>query len=415
MSFISKTEYKSYRRLICCKIKQSDEKTFLKIIQKDGWRETRFGKRGAKYSILKEQSDRTRYHLRLFEVQDYFLVLVHHEPSFKGDVVFHLKGFWNQFRGKKEDNHEDDKLELANYQQGTNYFKEFIDSDATLKEICEFRITETELKIFTVKFGFISLKTPVEIYVADLKESLYNEKKEDFNYNIRKILEIMGFELIETNPDFTVAETPRIKEFTLLIQTMNLDELDLPQLDKIMKNFKATSTVIVCSKTDSINKEQSQKYARLKINVIHPKEFLKIFNIYLHTPISQDQLQQIFSNGGTIDGNSIDDKLHHYYFPNFLKKTTELFQYLKDQTEWVYFDNLEYMFVGEKDFSKQELKNILDFLTYPLVNLVLTKREKRRFRSDRKSYRAITNLDEIQFRLKNIERFLDKLVSAEKD
>jgi len=412
----SQTEYKSYRRLICCKIKRSDEKPFLKIIKKSGWRETRFGKRGAKYSILKAQSDLTRYHMRLFEVQDYFLILVHHEPSFKGDVAFHLKGFWNQFRGKQEDHNEDDKLELANYQKGIKYFKEnFIEADATLNSICEFRISETELKIFTVKYGFISLKTPIEIYVADLKESLYEEDKEEFNANIRKILQIMGFTLIETNLDFTVAETPRIKDFTLFIQAINLDELDLPQLDKIMKNFRTTSTVLVCSKTDSINKEQSQKYARLKISIIHPKEFLKIFNIYLHTSISQDQLQQIFSTGGNIDGNSIDEKLHHYYFPNFLKKTTELFQYLKDQTEWVYFDRLEYNFVEKKDFSKEELKNVLDFLTYPLVNLVLTKREKRRFRSDRLSYRAITNFDELQFRLKNIERFLDKLVSKPKN
>ncbi|NVM30286.1 MAG: hypothetical protein HWN65_15685 [Candidatus Helarchaeota archaeon] len=407
MSQLSETEYKHYRRLICCKIKKSDEKAFLKVIFRNGWKKTRLGKRGAKYSILKNLPNQTRYHLRLFEVQDYFLVSVHHEPSLKGDVVFHLKGFVNAFTSKESD-YSEDKLELANYQQGIAYFKKKIESDAALRAICDFKIEETELKVFTVKFGFISLKTPVEIYIEDLKESTLSENKKDFLTNIRNIFQVIGFELIESNPEFLVFETDRVKDFTLLIQPINLSQLDLTRLGKYMKNFRATATVLICSKEDNVTKELSQKLAHLGISILPPKVFLKIFNIYRHSPISQEQLQQLFKPG-LVDLQFIDEQLQDQFFSNIFNKTMELFQYLKDQTEWVYFDSLEYEFTNERNYTKEELNLILDFLTYPLINLVLTKTENRRLRRNKKLYRAITNFDEIQFRLKNIQMFLDKL------
>ena len=84
---------------------------------------------------------------------------------------------------------------------------------------------------------------------------------------------------------------------------------------------------------------------------------------------------------------------------------------MKDEAQWVYFENLEYEFVDRRDYTTAELQALLKFLTFPLINLVLMKTERRRLRRNRFLYRAITNFDEIQFRLKNIERFLDALVS----
>lgn len=406
-SLLSSVEYKHYRRLICCKIPIYEEKAFLKIIQRDGWKITRFGKRGAKYSIIKELSNYTRYHMRLFKVQDHFLILVHQEPSLRGDLMFHIKGFLNAFSLKEADTNED-KLELSNYQAGSDYFKQIIESDINLKNMCDFRIKEHELKIFTVKYGFISLKTPVEIFIEDLKESLITEERKEFISNIRNIFNVLGFKQIEVNATYLIFES--LKGFTILIQPLNLSDLDLNKLGTLMKSFRAQVAILICSKSDTLSRELSQKLRRLKISVLHPSSFLRIFTIYRNTPLSQDQLEYLFSQGGLITPDHINAALQPKLFQNFLTKTIELFRFLQEQSDWVQLKSLEYEFIKGRQYHKDELKSILQFLTYPLINLVLTKKQPRRFRNNQIFYRAITNFDEIQFRLKNIQQFLDKLL-----
>ncbi|MHA1325405.1 MAG: hypothetical protein ACTSRL_21650 [Candidatus Helarchaeota archaeon] len=408
-SLFSSTEYKHYRRLICCKILKKDEKQFLKVLLKEGWKKTRYGKRKAKYSLVKEAPNRTRYHLRLFEVQNYYLVLIHHEPSLRGDLMFHIKGFLNEFTSKEMDLHED-KLELSNYQAGTDHFKHLIETHATLKHICDFKITEDELKIFTVKYGFISLKTPVEIYIEELKESLLEENRVDFLINIRKIFQVMEFKLIESNPEFLVFESPALTDFILFIQPINLSALDLAIIGTRIKNFKATAVVLICSKNDNLTRELDQKLAHLKISIIRPNIFLKIFNIYRHSPISHNQIYQIFKKGGIIDSEFVDKHLQHQSFQNIFDKTIKLFQFLKDQKKWIPLDTIVHEFVKDHNYTKEELDQILQFLTFPLINLVLIEIQKRRFRHDKIQYRALTNFDEVQFRLKNIQMFLDKII-----
>jgi hypothetical protein len=115
-------EYKTYHRIIFCKVKKVNFKQFLHILQQNKWDKANiFEKRGAKYSYLKKLPDGMRYHMRLYEIEDYLYMLIHLEPGVLTDPIFHLRGFWTRFmsRGIKILNTE--KLELANYEKGRAY------------------------------------------------------------------------------------------------------------------------------------------------------------------------------------------------------------------------------------------------------------------------------------------------------
>ena len=222
------------------------------------------------------------------------------------------------------------------------------------------------------------------------------------------------FQIMEFNPiqvqgaDFLVFESTSIRHFTLFIQRIKLTELNLKDLSELMKKYQITSTLLLPRKQDAISAEFSQKLAYLNISIIQPSNFLKIFNTYKNVLISHEQFQQLFSKRGLIDANFIDETLQTTNFSKFLKKTTELFSYLKEQSEWIQQESLEFEFL-KRGFSKEELKSVINFLTNPLVNLVLKKKEKRSFNRDRSFYLAIKNFDEIQFRLKNMKIFLSEL------
>ncbi|NVM52266.1 MAG: hypothetical protein HWN66_01095 [Candidatus Helarchaeota archaeon] len=379
------------------------------MFEQDGWNKTnKYANRGAEYSFLKNLPNKTRYHMRLYEIDEYFYFLNHHEPSFSSDPKFHIIGLFDRFRSKKENVLNSEKLELANYEKGIEYFKQLVNKYAVLPKICNFYIDEDELKFFAMKFGYVSLKLPVEILIEDLKDALVSDDKEEFNAIIRKLFQVMEFKQIEVNPEFLVFESPSIKHFIIFIQKIKLNELDLTKLGRAMKNFKVTSTVLIPRKQDDISAELTQKAEYLNITLIQPSNFLKIFNIYRNSPITHEQLQLLFK-GGLINSTFIDETLQTVNFSDLLIKTMELFGFLKEQTAWTYFETLEYEFIDQRDFTLDELKSILNFLTYPVINLVITKTEKRRFRRNKTLYRALSNFDEIQFRLKNIKKFLSKI------
>ena len=378
------SEFKTYRRIIGCKIRQKDLKAFVKVFKEDGWKEMKLGKRGATVSYVKNLPNKTRYHMRLYEIDEFLYFLIHHEPTFTADPKFHIIGLFDRFRSKKENVLSSEKLELANYQKGNEYFQDLVKFYSKLQEICIFKIDEDELKYFAMKYGYISLKLPIEILIEDLKDAVISKDSEEFHAIVKKIFEILDFNVIEMNRGFMVLESNRSKSFTLLIQKLKLADLDLPDLGKTMKNFRVTETVLIPSKHDAVSATLSQKLGHLKISVIQPNNFLKIFNIYKNSPMSQDQLQQIFSRGGLIDSNFIEEKLQTVNFSDLLTKTMEIFSYLKEQTQWTYLETLEAEFVEMRNYTKEELNKILGFLTYPVINLVLTKQEPRRFKRDKR-------------------------------
>ncbi|MDD1778337.1 MAG: hypothetical protein LUQ65_09230 [Candidatus Helarchaeota archaeon] len=402
------SDYKMYRRIMCCKIKKENVKRFITAFEEDGWQSNAFGKRGSKYAYIKNFPDKTRFHWRLYEIEDYFFFLIHHEPTFTGDIPFHISGLLSRFRSRKDDPQENEKLEMANYEKGREFFKDFMKNKG-ITEICDFRIDEDELRVFARLFGFISLKLTAETLIDDLTAALNAESNEEFCAIIEKLFQIMDFTPIQAQgTDFLVFESKSIKGFTLFIQRIKLPELNLKELSEIVKKYQATSTLLLTHKQDVISAEFSQKLAYLNIGIIQPSNFLKIFNTYKNVLISHEQFQQVFGKKGLIDATFIDETLQPENFSKFLKKTFELFSYLKEQLEWVHHESLEEEFV-KRGFSKEELKAILNFLTNPLVNLVLKKVEKRRWNRDRAFYLAIKNFDEIQFRLKNMKKFLSEL------
>jgi len=406
------SEYKLYRRMMCCKIKRENIKQFIKIFEEDGWKPNPFGKRGAKFAYIKNFPDKTRYHWRLHEIEDYYYFLIHHEPTFTSNIPFHISGLLNRLRSKKESKINNEKLEFSNYEEGIEFFREFMkEKGKRLTEICDFRIDEDELKVFALKFGFISLKLTVELLIDDLKEALLAEGNEEFYSIISKIFQVMEFRpVLVEGADFLVFESPIIKNFIIFIKRIRLIELNLKELGEIIRNYNGCATLLITRKQDVITSEFSQKLAYLNISIIHPSNLLKIFNIFKNFLISHEQFQQIFSKGGLIDSNYIDECLQTIKFSTYLEKTTELFNYLKEQPEWTYQEFLEYEFIKSHGFSKEELKSILNFLTNPLVNLVLKKKEERRFRQGHILYLALKNFDEIQFRLKNMKKFLSEIV-----
>jgi len=394
---------------MCCKIKRENIKQFIKAFEEDGWKPNPLGKRGSKYAYIKNFPDKTRYHWRLHEIEDYYFFLIHHEPTFTGDISFHVTGLLSRFRSKKEGVTDKEKLELSNYEKGIEFFREFMKNKG-LTDICDFRIDEEELKAFAMKFGFISLKLTIEFLIDDLKESLVAESNEEFTAFIRKIFQIMEFKPISVEgTDFLVVESPSVKNFIIFIQRIRLNELNLKEIGDILNNYNVSSILLITRKQDVISPELSQKLAHLNISIIQPSNFLKIFNIYKNFLISHEQFQRIFSKGGLIDSNFIDERLQTISFSSFMEKTMELFSYLKEQPEWTYQETLEYEFVKNRGFLKEELKSILNFLTNPLVNLILKKKEKERFGRDHTLYLALKNFDEIQFRLKNMKKFLNEI------
>lgn len=396
--------------MMCCKIKKENIKKFIKTFEEDGWQPNPFGKRGSNFAYIKSFPNKMRYHWRLYEMGDqFYFFLIHYEPTFTGDVPFHIRGLLNRFMPKKEEVQENEKLELSNYEKGVEFFRQFAQEKGILN-LCNFTIDEDELKVFSTRFGFISLKLIIESLIDDLKEALNLENNEEFYAILEKLFQIMEFQPLHAEgTDFAIFESSTIKDFGILIRRIKLSELNLKEIDELVKKYHVSSILLVPRKQDTISAELSQKLAYLNISIIHPVNFLKIFDIYKNFLITHEQFQQIFNKKGLIESNFIDDRLQTVNFSDYLKKTMEIFRFLKDQMNWTYFDNLEIEFVKTREFSSEELKSILAFLTYPLINLVLKKSEKKFFRGARESYRAIKNLDEIQFRLKNIKRFLSEI------
>jgi len=403
-------EYINYRRIIHYKIEKVNFDQFLQVLTQDNWIKANiFEKRGAKYSFLKNLSNRMRYHMRLYEIEDYLYMLVHHEPSVLADPIFHIRGFWTRFRhrGKKILNTE--KLEFANYEKGREYFEELIKKYEILQKICEYEIDEDELKIFAMKYGYVSLKLPLELLIDDLKEAIDSENKMEFNLVLSKLFDIMGFGQLELNPEILLIKSLLIDNFTILVQQVKLKELDLIEYLKNIKKFSVTSVVLVPSKQDSISDELIHILEKNKLGIISSDNLFKIFSIYENAPITHEELQQIFNKVGLIDSDFIGKKLRQNDFSDILQKIMSLFKFLKNQKSWIAFKILKTEFIKTKKMSEKELKYILNFLTFPLINLVLTKLEKKNFGKNRKLYLAIKNIDEAQLRLKNIKKFLGEI------
>jgi len=408
-------EYKLYRRLILCKIRERDVKLFLDFLKEDGWKKDWFGKRGAKHSRIKQSSDNTRYHLRVYQIHHMNYVLAHQEPTLLGDFAWHVKGLADRiktsFRTEKGYQSDDDKLELANYQNGNEYIKAKIENDTSIKKICSFTIEESEYKLFSSKFGMISLKLPFEILIEDLDEALYSDNSLEFYLDLAKLLDMLEFRIIETDIDeILVFDSPMLKNFRGLIQKIDFKKIDINEIEKFKENFEITEVIIIAMNQEELNSNQIDLFKKNGIGIYFPKMFIKIFYSYRDTPISHEKFQLLFKKNGLIDDNFIEDVFQPLDFSDLSKKTLDMFRFLKEQNDWITIDLLASEFVKHRKLPKKEGKIILDFLTNPLVSLVITKREKRRFRADRTLYRAIKNFDEIQFRLKNIKSLLNNII-----
>ena len=408
-------EHKLYRRLILCKINNKNINLFLKFLKDDGWTKDWFGKRGAKHSRIKQSSDQTRYHLRIYQLENIFFVLVHQEPTVLGDLVWHLKGLTDRiktsFRTEKGYQSDDDKLELANYQKGNEYLKTIIENNSEIEKICSFMIEDNEYELFSTKFGMISLKLPFEILIEDLDEALYSNDTLEFYADLTKLLDMLEFRIIETeNDDFLIFDSPMLKNFRGMIQKIDEVKIDKQGIENIQEEFEITSIILIAMDQEKFKSDEIESCKKNKIGIIFPMMFLKIFYNYRDTPISHEKFQLLFSKYGLIDANYIEEVFQPLEFSDLSKKTLEIFRFLKEQNDWVYIDLLASEFVKNRKYPRKQGKMILNFLTHPLVNLVITKKEKRRFRPDRTLYRAIKNFDEIQFRLKNIKSLLNNII-----
>ena len=409
-------EYKLYRRLIFCKIKKGENvKKFINILKDDGWKNDFWGKRGAKYSYTKKVSDEIRYHLRIYQIQNYFYVLNHKEPTVLGDFNFHVKGFVDRvrssFKSKKQYQTDDDKLELANYEEGNEYLNYLIEKDETLKDICEFNLEENELTLFSSIFGIVSLKLPFEMLIEDLGEALGGENIEDFNSILKKLMKILEFKLISDEEDeFFIFESPSVKNFKLYLQRIGLNQIDIMEIKNKIEDYGEVYVLIILHKQHKIPLKTVEMLGKSRISVIYPMMFLKLFNIYSSSPYSHEKLLELVEKYGLIDSNDIDQVLQPLDISELSQMALEMFRFLKEQNDWVYLDLLANEFLKNRKWSKKEGRLILDFLTHPLINLVITKQEKRRFRRNRMMYRAIKNFDEIQYRLKTIKKLLNNII-----
>ncbi len=406
----SKT-YKTYRRIICCKIHEENVEQFIEVFEDDDWYKVkRLGKRGAEYSYLKSLPNKTRYHMRLYKIDDHYYFLIHHEPTLKGDISFHILGLFDRFRSKKENVLNSEKLELANYEEGIRYFRqELIPKYEILRKICLYAIDEDELKFFAMKFGYISLKLPLEILIEELFEAILEDNQKEFYAIMQKLLSTIEFHTVYTDSeDYLIIESPSLTNFKCLIKKIKVKEIDLVEIGEIIKNHKITTTLLIPRKQDELSSAFIQKLEHLNITIIQPMNLLRIFNIYKNSPILPEQFQELLKPG-LIDVHHIEETLQMVDFTDLVQKAMTLFDYLKSQPTWTSQDTLDYEFVKQKNFPKEQLQSILDFLSYPLINLVLVKKAKRRFRSEKSFYRAIKNFDEIQFRLKNIKKFLTEI------
>ncbi|MHA1892885.1 MAG: hypothetical protein ACTSX4_00130 [Candidatus Helarchaeota archaeon] len=409
-------EYKLYRRLIFCKIRKGkDLEKFIKILKKDGWKRDLFGKRGASYSFTKSAEELGRYHLRIYRISNYYYVLIHQEPTVLGDFRFHVRGFADRiktrFKSKKEYLSDDDKLELANYMKGNEYLDEFVKKNDKLRQICEFHLEENELKIFSMMFGIVSLKLPFELLIEDLGEVLDLEDNEEFYQVIKKLFEILEFKVIKANnSDFVIFESPSVKKFKFLIRRVKIKSIDINEIKKLKKEHEIDSILLIPGRQEQVPLDMIQVLEDQDIGIIYPTIFLKIFHIYTSAPISHEKFQKLFSKAGLIDSNFIDEVLQPLEISELSKKALDVFRFLKEQNDWIYLDLLVNEFIKSRKLQKKEGRLILDFLTHPLINLVIIKKEKHRFKRNKTLYRAIKNFDEIQYRLKMIKQLLNSFI-----
>ena len=409
-------EYKLYRRLIFCKIKKGDNlKRFINVLKDDGWKNDFWGKRGAKYSFTKKVSDEIRYHLRIYRIQNYYYVLNHKEPTVRGDINFHVKGFVDRvrssFKSKKEYQTDDDKLELANYEEGNEYLNFLMEKDETLKDILEFNLEENELNLFSSIFGIVSLKLPFEMLIEDLGEALGAEDVDEFYLILKKLMKILEFKLISGEEDeFLVFESPSVKDFKLYLQRLRLNQIDIMEIKNNTEDYEEVYVLIILIKQDKIPLKTIETLEKSRISVMYPLMFLKLFNIYSSSPYSHEKLLELVEKHGLIDSNDIDHVLQPLDISELSQMALSMFRFLKEQNDWVYLDLLANEFLKNRKWNKKEGRLILDFLTHPLINLVMTKKDKRRFRRNRTMYRAIKNFDEIQYRLKTIKKLLNHII-----
>ena len=408
-------EYKLYRRLIFCKLKKGDIKEFINILKDEEWKTDFWGKRGAKYSYTKKVSDEIRYHLRIYHVQNYYYVLNHKEPTVLGDFHFHLRGFVDRvrssFKSQREYQTDDDKLELANYEEGNEYLEDLMERNNNLKTICNFNLEENELSLFTSIFGMVSLKLPFEMLIEDLGDALGSQNLDEFYSILKKLMKILEFKLISAdNENFLIFESPSVKNFKLYIQRIGLKEIDVEKLKGKIKDYGEVNIILIPMKQLNIPSNIIEILEKSRIGIIYPMMFLNIFNIYSSSPYSHEKLLELVKIHGLIDSNDIDEKLKTLDISELSQNTLDIFRFLKEQNDWVYLDLLVNEFIKIRKLPKKEGRLILEFLTHPLINLVITKEEKRRFRRNRIMYRAIRNFDEIQYRLKNIKKLLNNMI-----
>ncbi|MHA1132287.1 MAG: hypothetical protein ACTSQQ_15985, partial [Candidatus Helarchaeota archaeon] len=262
---------------------------------------------------------------------------------------------------------------------------------------------------FAMKFGYLSLKLPIEILIEELFDVIISDDEVNFYSIVEKLFSTLEFQVFTPDTcNFLIIQSVSLKNFKCLILKVNIKQLNLIEIGNLIKNNKITNTVLIPRKQDTISAILSQKLETLNISIIQPTNFLRIFNIYKNLPIVPEQFQSLFK-GGLITSDYIDDILQTVDFAALLRKAADLYEYLKRQTGWTSFEALEYELVVQKNFKKGDIRQILDFLSYPLINLVSLKKERRRFRRDKMFYRAIKNFDELQFRLKNIKSFLSKI------
>ncbi|NHI91396.1 MAG: hypothetical protein EAX96_02760 [Candidatus Lokiarchaeota archaeon] len=405
-----------FRRLIFCKIKKGDDlKQFLQILKEDDWKSDYWGKRGAKYSLTKKDSEETRYHLRIYRIENYYYVLVHKEPTVLGNINFHVKGLLDRlkstFKSQKEYLTDDDKLELANYEEGNEYLSELVNKKKVLNKICKFDLEESELKLFSSIFGIVSLKLPFEILIEDLGEAIGSENAHNFYLILKKLMNILEFRLISpTHKDFLIFESPSVKNFKLYIKRIRINKIDVDKIREDIFDYGEVYVILIPMKHDNIPPNIIEILEKNRIGIIHSMMFLKLFNIYSSSPYSHEKLHELVKIHGLIDSNDIDEIFQPLDISELSKNTLEVFRFLKEQNDWVYLDLLINEFIKNKKFPKKEGKLILQFLTHPLINLVITKKEKRLLRKDRTMYRAIKNFDEIQYRLKTVKKLLNNII-----
>ncbi|MHA1732757.1 MAG: hypothetical protein ACTSU5_12500 [Promethearchaeota archaeon] len=408
---LKKPEY--FRRLICAKLGPENYDEFLSTLQALGFRKLRyefFTKRKAFVMFSRDIDEAYRLHLRVYDLDLAIYVLAHKEPK-TADISFHVKGFAARLKdffkryGASEEGFEAAKKELADYQAGTNYFKDLITQKVpNLAKKIDFEITEEDVRAFSAKYGDID-----HLGTGDLiLENLLDAADAEFEVHLdamKDVFTILGFrvenvDLVDPKREFTAKAVYSEDPYDILVTQAPPDPDYLDKLRDAAKTTGHKFTFLLYVTPDvPANPEFGRAAHKARINILIVQDLAVFFLEHLDYPFTQEDIRQLFSTGGglvpasrvleIVKGKKNAEKIFDH--------SLLVFETLRGAGSFLSAKEIGNM-LKRKDRgvapSKEDVEAILSFLANPLIHLVERKKDK---------FCAVLNPGEVSLKLKKLE------------